>query len=205
MATLLPSLTLHIHPGQRYAPSQFFDNASRGQFTSYDLEIGFGCGEHLAVRAYQNPEVGFIGCEAFVNGIASLLEKIRAYDLQNIRVYPNPVQDLLPALADQSVHRVFILFPDPWPKSRHHKRRLITGSFLKMVSRILVPEGLIYLASDDKNYINAMQEAIQQTPELRLISHTHKRPDDWPPTRYEQKAIQQGKICHYLISCHVTK
>jgi tRNA (guanine-N7-)-methyltransferase len=198
MATLLPQLEISLADNTIFQPQQFFGEQA-DRFNAYWLEIGFGGGEHLAGWAINNPEIGIIGCEAFVNGVASLLEHIDHNQLTNIRIYPKPVQNLLKSLLSHSIERIFVMFPDPWPKARHQKRRLVNPGFLKEVSRLLVPGGLLHLASDDQSYIEGALETLIQTPDLELVSHKHHHPEDWPATRYEQKALAEGKICHYLV------
>ncbi len=197
MENLLPSVVINLHEERSVHPSEFFKD-STASYQDYCLEIGFGGGEHLAAWAAKYPERGFIGCEAFVNGVASLLEHIDLNNIQNVRIYPKPVQDLLKALDHQTIRQAFVMFPDPWPKAKHQKRRLVNAQFLKQLSSIMHPEGILHMASDDIDYIGAMLEALNQTPQMNLISHDLIRPDNWPATRYEQKALQQGKTCHYL-------
>jgi len=114
-----------------------------------ELEIGFGGGEHLAACAAQRPDTGFIGCEPFINGVASLLGHIDNQKLENIRIYPNDARTLLDALPDACLARIFILFPDPWPKARHEKRRFIGPENLPHLARALQKGGEMHLATDD--------------------------------------------------------
>lgn len=198
MANMLPQIEIHLPENQLCHPHQFFGEVSQ-QYKAYWLEIGFGGGEHLAAWAARNPDIGFIGCEAFVNGVASLLEHLDNNLLSNVRIYPKPVQDLLKGLISSSINHVFVMFPDPWPKARHAKRRLINSIFLQEISRLLIPNGIMHLASDDQPYIDGALEALSRTPELQLVSHDTVRPADWPATRYEQKALEQAKACNYLV------
>src|SRR5690606_18308602 len=105
------------------------------------LEIGFGRGEHLAAQAMAHPQVNFIGCEPFLNGVAGLLQEIDAKGLKNIRIFNEDARRLLPRLADASVDRLFLLYPDPWPKLRHHKRRFVSRENLDQIARALRPGG----------------------------------------------------------------
>lgn len=160
---------------------------------NYWLEIGFGGGEHLAHQAGLNPNTGIIGCEPYMNGMAELLRHIDENNLDNIRVYNDDARLLVDLLPDASIERVFILYPDPWPKMRHKKRRLVSTDTLNRLARIMKPGALLRLATDHADYATWMLE--------RLLSHTEfswtgkeaddwrKPPADWIPTRYEQKAL----------------
>lgn len=159
----------------------------------YWLEIGFGGGEHLAYQAALHPGVSFIGCEPYINGIGDLLKKIHTEKLSNIRIFTDDARLLIERLPDGCLDRVFILYPDPWPKARHHKRRLISKEFLDSLVRVMKPGSELRLATDDADYVCWMLE--------RLLAHSaFKWPaktcsdwlnpwPDWVPTRYEQKAL----------------
>ncbi len=164
------------------------------------LEIGFGAGEHLATQAERNPHIGLIGCEPFVNGVANLLNAIEANNLNNIRIYPDDVRNLLKVLPDNSISRCFVLFPDPWPKKRHHKRQLVNSETIAEIQRILKPGGDLRLASDDRNYIQSMLEILQPNPNFSLPPQStwNTPPDDWVETRYEKRAKGLGSDCTYI-------
>ena len=130
------------------------------------LEIGFGDGGHLAWLAATNPHIGFIGCEPYVNGIAHLLETVEADGLENIRIHPADARDLLAVLPAQSIARVFILFPDPWPRKRHHKRRFISQENLDALARIMRPGGELCFASDSPDYCNWTLALMQHHPDF---------------------------------------
>jgi tRNA (guanine-N7-)-methyltransferase len=166
------------------------------------LEIGFGAGEHLAWQAKANPAVGLIGCEPFVNGVAQLLGRIEEEGLGNVRLHAEdalPVIDWLPAA---SLGRVFILFPDPWPKARHHKRRLVAPQTLARLARVMRPGAQLRLATDIGDYARASLMAFGQTQAFEWLAEGardwRERPPDWPRTRYEAKAIDQGRKPVYL-------
>lgn len=163
------------------------------------LEIGFGGGEHLAALAEQHPEVGFIGAEAFMNGVASFLQYRSEKQLNNARLFPDDVHLLLQELPDDSIQKVFILFPDPWPKKKHHKRRLVNPELLGELSRIIKKGGEIRLASDVSDYIVHMQQAFQSFSEFHPYFCGQEKPDSWPSTRYEMKAIEAQQYPQYLI------
>jgi tRNA (guanine-N7-)-methyltransferase len=156
------------------------------------LEIGFGAGEHLAAMAESHPAVGFIGAEPYINGMAGLLARIHERSLGNIRLWPDDIRRLLPVLKPASLGRVFVLFPDPWPKARHHKRRLITPAFLDELARLMAPGGELRFATDDPGYLEwALERLVAHLAFERLApgDDPHRRPADWPATRYEAKGL----------------
>lgn len=166
------------------------------------LEIGFGAGEHLIHRAENTPSVGFIGSEVFTQGITSCLGKIKAKKLQNVRLFTEDARLLLQALPPASIARVFILFPDPWPKVRHHKRRLINPETLELLSRILTPDGYLHLATDHADYLDWMLVQMSRRDDFHWLA---ERKSDWetPPegyreTRYQQKAAEEGRRAYFL-------
>ena len=157
------------------------------------LEIGFGAGEHLAAQAQRHPDILMLGAEPFLNGVASALAHIETRGLKNVRLYPGDARDLLAALPDAMLDRVLILFPDPWPKLRHHKRRLIQPSFVAETVRVLRPGGRLRFATDWADYADEALGRLIASP--RLV-WTAQRADDWrkpPPdhvaTRYEAKRL----------------
>jgi tRNA (guanine-N7-)-methyltransferase len=164
------------------------------------LEIGFGAGEHLAAQAMQNPDTHMIGCEVYRNGIAALLGQIERLKISNIRLWPDDARDLMDALPDGSIARAFLLFPDPWPKARHAERRFIGSTNLDGLVRILVPGAEFRVASDDATYLDWVREHLPAHPAFAPIDGGELgcRPADWPPTRYEQKALRQGRQPRYF-------
>jgi tRNA (guanine-N7-)-methyltransferase len=156
------------------------------------LEIGFGSGEHLALQAERHPAIGLIGCEVFENGIARLLGDVASRDLGNIRVFADDARLLLDCLMPASIDRVFILFPDPWPKHRHHRRRLVAPATLDRLAAIMQPGAELRLATDDPGYLVWMLEHVTAHPDFGWLAQGpadwRERPADWPPTRYEEKA-----------------
>ena len=161
------------------------------------LEIGFGGGEHLADQADAHPEIGLIGCEVFENGIARLVGEIAHRDLRNIRIFSDDARLLLDALMPVSLGRVFILFPDPWPKQRHHKRRLVEPSVLDRLAVVMQPGAELRLATDDRDYLLWMLEHATAHPGFEWLARAaadwRERPPDWPATRYEAKARAAGR------------
>lgn len=166
------------------------------------LEIGFGSGEHLLWQAEQHPDVGIIGCEPFINGVASLLGAIEDRGLQTIRVHDGDARDVMAWLPAGALARAFILFPDPWPKKRQAKRRLVTPGLVASLARVLRPGGELRFASDDTDYAGEALLAVQQNSEFAWQADKaddwRTRPGDWPETRYERKALSEGRKPVYL-------
>ncbi|SEO34671.1 tRNA (guanine-N(7)-)-methyltransferase [Salinihabitans flavidus] len=165
------------------------------------LEIGFGGGEHMVHQAARNPGIGLIGCEPYINGVAMLLGKIREAGGDNIRVHPGDVRDLFDVLPDQSIARAFLLYPDPWPKKRHHRRRFVMPEYLEPLARVMKPGAIFRVATDIPDYV---RQTLEQVPR-HGFDWLAERPDDWRipwddwvPTRYEQKALREGRVPYYL-------
>ncbi|MEM9433992.1 MAG: tRNA (guanine(46)-N(7))-methyltransferase TrmB [Pseudomonadota bacterium] len=165
------------------------------------LEIGFGGGEHLVHQAVQNPGVQIIGAEPYINGVAMLLGKIREASTHNISVYPGDVRDLFDVLPDQCLDKAFLLYPDPWPKKRHHRRRFVTAEHLEPLARTLKPGAEFRVATDIPDYV---RQTLEEVPGAGF-TWTAQGPDDWRDpwpdwisTRYEQKALREGRVPHYL-------
>ncbi len=196
MKTLLPQLL--ITPEMGRAPREYFDASVNDVW----LEIGFGGGEHLAAQAEANPDIGMIGAEPFVAGMAKLLAKIDERSLRNIRLYTEDVRDILDALPNASLARIFILFPDPWPKTRHHKRRIIQMEMLDELARVMKAGAELRFASDDETYVSWALERFMAHDAFvwtaRKRSDWNTRPADWFETRYEAKALKAGRRCTYL-------
>lgn len=166
------------------------------------LEIGFGGGEHLAAQAEACPAVGFIGCEPFVNGVASLLAQVDGRGLGNVRILDDDARLLLERLADASVARVFVLFADPWPKARHAKRRFVRPETLDALARVMADGAEFRFASDDMGHVRWALEQVLVHPAFdwpaRGPADWRCPPVDWCETRYEAKARQAGRSCVYL-------
>ncbi|MCE6950743.1 tRNA (guanosine(46)-N7)-methyltransferase TrmB [Cereibacter sphaeroides] len=161
------------------------------------LEIGFGGGEHMVHMAARNPEVGVIGCEPFVNGVAMLLGKIRAAGVQNLKVHPGDARDLFDVLPDGSIAKAFLNYPDPWPKARHHKRRFVTQGYLAPLARVLAPSAEFRVATDIPDYVRQTLEEVPKAG-FDLVAQGGVPWEDWLSTRYEQKALREGRVPHYL-------
>ncbi len=166
------------------------------------LEIGFGGGEHLVWQAEHNPDVGLIGCEPYLDGVVKVLAAMEAKGLRNIRILADDARPLLRWLPQASIGRVFILFPDPWPKMRHHKRRLISAAFLETLARVMKPGAELRIATDIGDYARTTLLAFRATPAFEWMAEApsdwRERTPDWPPTRYEQKALSAGRRPTYL-------
>ena len=166
------------------------------------LEIGFGGGEHLVEQAERHPEIGFIGCEVFESGVARLVGEVAQRGLGNVRLFPDDARLLLDRLAPGSIGRVFILFPDPWPKRRHHKRRLVARATLDRLALIMQSGAELRLATDDRDYLVWMLEQVTGHPGFAWLARSpadwRERPPDWPPTRYEEKARSAGRTPTFL-------
>lgn len=163
------------------------------------LEIGFGGGEHLAAQAAAHPTVGMIGCEVYVDGVATLLGHVDRDALANLRIFADDARLLLPALPDASIARVFVLFPDPWPKSRHAERRFIGPDNLDQLSRLMTDGAELRIATDDETYKGwALDQMAARADFARLAADPALRPPDWPVTRYEEKAVKAGRTPIFL-------
>ncbi len=166
------------------------------------LEIGFGGAEHLIWQARAHPDVGIIGCEPFEEGVVKALAAIDEGGLGNIRLLGDDVRPLLRWLPERSISRVFILFPDPWPKKRHQKRRLFSPDLLRLLARVMVPGAELRLATDIGDYARTALLAVQGTPAFRWTveepADWRVRPADWPGTRYEAKAGREGRKCYFF-------
>jgi tRNA (guanine-N7-)-methyltransferase len=158
------------------------------------LEVGFGAGEHLIWQAEHHSDVGLIGAEPYEMGVAKVLTKLEDRPLANVRIYEGDGRDVISALPEGSLSRFFLLFPDPWPKTRHHKRRFLQTAMLDELARVLKPGGELRFATDDKSYLPYALERLLDHPKFRWVAAGPKdwtvRPADWPPTRYETKAIK---------------
>lgn len=164
------------------------------------MEVGFGSGEHLVNQAATNPNIGFIGCEPFLNGVAKLIRDADARRLDNILVYEDDARHVLDALPGGCLSRLYVLFPDPWRKKRHWFRRFIGPENLPRFARTLAPGGILQCATDHPGYLEWILFHVRQHPDFEWRA---RRPVDWinrpmdqPPTRYEIKALAGQP--HYL-------
>ena len=161
------------------------------------LEIGFGGGEHLARMAAANPACRLIGCEPFVNGVAMALRQIDLAGARNVVLHPGDVRDLMDVLPDGCISRVFLNYPDPWPKARHHRRRFVTPEHLHPLARITAAGAEFRLATDIEDYA---RQALDEVPAAGFLLESRSPAPwaDWFPTRYEEKALREGRVPQYL-------
>lgn len=163
------------------------------------LEVGFGGGEHLAAQAAAHPDIGIIGCEVFVNGIAAMLGHVQRDKLDNVRIFPEDARLLFPALPDASFARVFVLFPDPWPKKRHIDRRFIGPANLPQLARLMADGAELRVATDEPVYKEWALEQMKGAADfIAGADDPAIRPAGWPETRYEAKALREGRAPIYL-------
>jgi tRNA (guanine-N7-)-methyltransferase len=168
------------------------------------LEVGFGGGEHALSQIRAHPEAGLIACEVFENGICSLLSALVPEGQEefaplppNLRLWTEDARLLLRALPDASLDRLFLLFPDPWPKARHAKRRFVHPAMLPLLARVLKPGGEWRLATDDPTYQAWVRDVMAAQTLFSLSMESAQRPKEWPPTRYETKALLAGRAPLY--------
>ena len=182
--TLLPRLRLALEQGRD--PRAYFHDVE-----DVWLEIGFGAGEHLLWQGQHHPSIGLIGAEPYEGGVAKLLARLTG--CENIRIHEGDAREIIDALPDASIGRAFILFPDPWPKTRHHKRRFVQSETLDALARILKPGAELRFASDDAGYLGWTLERLMAHPAFawtaKHASDWTARGADWPQTRYEAKAL----------------
>ena len=164
------------------------------------LEVGFGGGEHSLAQLSLHPEMGFIACEVFENGICSLLSRLVPEGQEadapvpsNLRLWTDDARVLLRALPDAALDRLFLLFPDPWPKARHAKRRFVHPALLPLLARVLRQGAEWRVASDDPTYQAWVTEVMAAQNLFTVFPPADARPPDWPPTRYEAKALRAGR------------
>lgn len=199
--SLLPRLLIELPPVGILEPSTIFGEGVKEKV----LEIGYGGGEHLARQASQNPDTGFVGCEVYTGGIGKLLQKIDQDGLTNISLFCEDAFRLLKALPAASLDRVYLLYPDPWPKTRHNKRRFVSRITLTELARVIKPQGQFCFATDIEDYANWTLAHIQRqalfawklSPEPAFW---HKPFAGWEPTRYEQKARKEGRHHSYYFT-----
>jgi tRNA (guanine-N7-)-methyltransferase len=189
MNELLPRLRITLMPGTRIRLQDLFEKS----LSATVLEIGFGGGEHLAAQAKLHLDTGFIGCEPFVNGVASLLDHLDRDGIDNVRVFDDDARLLLDALPDASLAKAFVLFADPWPKKRHAERRFIGPENLARLARVLKPGALLRIASDHPGLVEWMRSCLQGHSAFACVYDSTVSPVDWIQTRYQEKALMAGR------------
>jgi len=161
------------------------------------LEVGFGGGEHLVQMAAANPDVFLIGAEPFVNGLAMLLGKVRTAGLSNLLLYPGDVRDLFEVLPEGCAQKCFLNYPDPWPKTRHHRRRFVTPGYLGALARVMARGAEFRVATDIPDYVRQTRDEVPKSG-FELTNAASTPWPDWVSTRYELKALREGREPHYL-------
>jgi len=198
METLLAKITLPDPAAGSIDPRLLFPQAEE-----IGLEIGFGGGEHLAWQAARNRCAAYIGAEPYLNGVAKLLVLVDDEKLDNVRVHAGDARPLMQALPDASLDRLFVIHPDPWPKKRHFKRRMISPWFFGEAARLVKSGGELRVASDIEDYVRWTLMHAQNAADFEWTATRaadwRRRPDDWPQTRYEAKAVREGRAPAYLI------
>lgn len=188
LATLLPEISIPMEDAV-IDPLTLFDPTIENVW----MEVGFGGGEHLADLAEAYPNIGFIGCEPFINGVAKLLTTVKDRNLTNVRILDDDARLLMSKLEGGSISRIFVLFPDPWPKKRHWERRFIGPRNLDSISRILQSGGELRAATDHPDYLTWTLLHVPKHPDFEWLAEGPKdwkvRPSDWPATRYERKSL----------------
>jgi tRNA (guanine-N7-)-methyltransferase len=160
-------------------------------FNSIYIEIGFGDGENIISIARENPDKLFIGSEVYLSGIGSLIGKIIKFNIKNIRIHHGDIRELLDDIQTPILDGVLIICPDPWPKARHHKRRLINKEFLSLIDKRIKPEGGLYISTDWEDYAENISEAID---DFEAFQHTEKQLfTQLPITRFQSRAIKEGR------------
>ena len=197
MDTLLPRLRVVLPPAGMLDPATLVPAAN-----DLWLEIGFGAGEHLAAQMRAHPDIAMLGAEVFENGIAKLLAVIDRDRLANVRLFVDDARLLLACLPDRSLGRAFILYPDPWSKERHKKRRIVAPETLDQLARTLRPGAELRLATDDADYADWIATALASRADFVEVARVEgdwpDRPADWPATRYEQKAVAAGRMPRFF-------
>jgi tRNA (guanine-N7-)-methyltransferase len=186
---LVENLLPQLKPSLRYARND--------EYKQFTLEIGFGGGEHLAAQARHHPETLYLGSEPYINGVAKLLAVIDREKLSNIRIDTRDVRELLKELPDACLNEIFILFPDPWPKARHHKRRLINHETLALLARVHKPGGRLLIATDHADYAAWILEHLSHSPHYQWLAESatdwQTPPSDWTETKYQRKTSGEGR------------
>ncbi len=198
--TVLPRIRISLDDEHedRCNPQNWFDSSIKKVW----LEIGFGSGEHLLNQAKAHPEIGFIGCEPYVNGVVKVLSGIEQNNIGNIRIYDDDAFHVICQLSPKTISRVFLLFPDPWPKKRHAKRRFVTRENAAHLADIMQGGAELRIASDIGAYVRSTLLTFADHDEFSWVDDgPHRwnfRTEDWPQTRYEQKALSAGRKPAYL-------
>jgi tRNA (guanine-N7-)-methyltransferase len=194
LETLLPLLSFELKGKEQLDLPQVFGQT----YSKYVLEIGFGTGIFLIDQAIKNLSTGFLGAEPFLTGVANLVSEIDTHDLKNIRAFSGDGYQLLQALKTESLDQIFVLFPDPWPKKRHHKRRFICEKTLDEIARVLKKGADLWVASDHEDYQGWILEHLEKHSQITKIVVTKDKPSLFGPvTRFEEKALKADRTPIY--------
>ena len=194
---------LRFNPVHAAAPAAAFASP----IARLALEVGFGSGEHAAALTAARPALGLIACEVFANGLCSLLSRLVPPDADpagadlpgNLRLWDDDARLLIRALPDSCLDLLVLMFPDPWPKPRHAKRRFVHPAQIPMLARVLKPGGEWRIASDDPSYQDWVNQVMSDQTHFAPAAPQHSRPDAWPATRYEAKALRAGRTPLYWL------
>ncbi len=192
---LLPQLSIDPagYQDRKLDPRALFD----AEVQAVWLEVGFGAGEHLSALARAHPHIGFIGCEPFINGVARLLSDVDQYGLANVRVVMDDARVLLDCLGQGSIGRAFLLFPDPWPKRRHNRRRFVVPENIAAMANVLADGAEWRIATDHRDYCRWILDHMTRSTQFEWLARRpgdwRQRPAGWPPTRYEEKGLEAGR------------
>ncbi len=189
---LLPKFAINVDTNMPVFPRQ--ENLP-GCSSPLCMEIGFGYGEHIVGMALRYPHINFIGCEPFINGVATLLKHIDDNKVENISILYGDARLLIDKLPEACIDKLFILFPDPWPKAKHHKKRIISAANLKSIARIMKNSGKLLIATDHVDYAQWIRQILALSAEFipNASIAPGAAPEDWIETRYQQKAKLEGR------------
>lgn len=188
----LPAIQLIVKDGRVICPT------SLDGYKDAFLEVGFGDGTHLVALAARHPNVLIIGCEPFINGIGSCLAKIQEAGVTNIRIYDDAIQTLLPAMPDGYFSKMYVLFPDPWPKKRHFKRRLLSAANMPLFLSKLRAGGDFLFATDHAGYREWVQELMASIPMLSVMREGYEPPSHWIETSFQRKGREAGRAAYFI-------
>lgn len=162
------------------------------------FEIGFGYGESIAERAIKNPDINYIGCETYTKGVLNLINLIENNEIKNIKIFNGDARLFLERIDNDILDMVFVLFPDPWPKKKQQKRRIISDDFLNLLSKKIKNNGKLFFASDIDNYVQWCIEKVSNNKNFIKNNFSKEEPDWWVRTKYQQKAINEGRESNFL-------
>lgn len=197
LSDLLPTVAIDLENNSSLTMKNVFGNDN-----PLWLELGFGSGEHLIAQASRYPDINFIGCEPYLNGVAGLLGQLEKMPLNNLKLYADDARLVLERMGGATLDRMFILFPDPWPKIRHHKRRIISSGNLALFAHVLKSGAVLRVATDHAEYATWILEHMLACKDFTWTAQKeadwNNPPEDWIPTRYEMKARSAGRLPVYL-------